>query len=202
MLAMGFVAGFLTWLFFYSTQSPFGSKTNTYKFFKLLDKQFKMGRIKNKTCVITLAESFSREKTETYNFIHLLEDYLRYLVESDDSETRYDEEKYNIIKKILDEENEKKPFAEVPVEERRILQVLKKRIGGDIGVDDLLLDLGGMIISRNSENIKLIRINKWSVRFAVLGLIATILFGLLNTEIARNIIEQLISNFFIKDNLG
>lgn len=160
----------------------FGGKSSaSEKFFKLLDKKFDLELVNDKSDVIILAESFTRGKLASYSFAPLLEDYLEYLIIN--SENNIEESKiqkrYVKVKQMLDRENEEKPFANVPDEERRLLLSLKNSIKNNDteSTNEVFEDLKLLIATRAKTHIFNKRINIWSIPLAIFGLLASLYFG-------------------------
>ncbi|MCK5332648.1 hypothetical protein KAJ41_02180 [Candidatus Parcubacteria bacterium] len=147
-----------------------------------------------------MADSFRRNIVSAYKFIPLLEDYLRYLIRRPEEKTLPKDEiifRYNTIKKMIDEENLEKPFADMPDEERRLLRSLNNSIrNGNIEIaNEDLDDLRILICARNKIYTKNIKLTKRSVPLAIFGLIATIFFGFMsvkNNNIDYNEVQKII----------
>ncbi|MBI4121169.1 MAG: hypothetical protein HY457_02865 [Parcubacteria group bacterium] len=184
---VGLILAFLGLLYFvfilFFDKTPFGSDLTTENFFKLLDKKFDLNLVKDKTDVINLAESFSRKEWARYSLAPLLEDYLRHLIELnvDELEKEKTQLRYDTVKKMLNAENEERPFGDIPDEERRLLQSLRISIGNNDQqvTESSLEDLRILIATRNKIYAKSQKINWWSVPLAIAGLVVSMVFGVM-----------------------
>lgn len=163
------------------------------KVFQTIDKKLDAGLIENKKDVEIILNSFTRENEESYILSVVLEDYLNYKLQ--ESETLNKEKlriQYDLFKKIIEEENKDKPFANLPNEERRLL----------VGINDALKyndldsikfnlnELHSVISTRSGIYEKTSRINKWSVPLAIIGTFFTVLFGVLSIIPNRDLKEM------------
>ncbi|MBI4114329.1 MAG: hypothetical protein HY445_00620 [Candidatus Niyogibacteria bacterium] len=175
------------------------------KFFKLLDKKFDLEIVNDRSDVIILAESFTRGTLTSYSLTSLFEDYLEYLVKN--SENGIDgsqaKERYLKVKQMLDKENEEKPFANVPDEERRLLLSLKNSIkNNDVeSTNGALDDLKLLIATRAKAHIFNKKINIWSIPLAIFGLVASLYFGFVGMKntVDYDRIQEIIGNTLNKD---
>jgi len=85
----------------------------------------------------------------------------------------------NFINQTIKDNETNKPFSEVPILERSYLIDAKAFVeaGKNPEAIDKLVDLGGLIQSKQDMVEKLQKSNKWSVPLAVIGLILTVIFG-------------------------
>ena len=165
----------------YREKTAKGSGTD--KIFKLLDVKFSRGLIKDKEDVSLLINSVCREYEREYSFAPVLEDYLTYLTEKNSSKEESQSDilanYYTLIKNMIQQENEEKPFANIPEEERRLL----KSIEDSVKYDDKdairfnLQELNSVISTRNRIYQRTDRLNRWSIPVAIIGVILTITFG-------------------------
>ena len=177
-------AGFSLFMFIeviFDRKKLSNARSSSDKFFLLLNKKFELNLVKGKTDIVVLADSVAREEEVEYDFIQLLEDYLKHLMK--DSKER-DQQKiinqYSIIKKMIEEEMKEEPFADLPEEERRLLRSLKNSIetskqnlvDADLDSLKLLITTKNRIYSRSEKT------NRWSVPLALFGLLLTIIFGI------------------------
>lgn len=153
-------------------------------FFEQLDKKFTLGLVINKDDITVLADSFRREHLAIYDLNKLLEDYLRYLINmasnsEEDTKKTYIE-RHQIVVKILKEENEQKPYNELPIEERRVFRAINSSVktGEKEETLNALEDLRIIISTKNKIFQQSNTINKFSIPLAVAGLILTIYFGI------------------------
>lgn len=85
----------------------------------------------------------------------------------------------NFINTTIKDNETNKPFSEVPILERGYLIDAKCFIEANKTKEaiDKLVDLGGLIQSKQDMVQKLQKSNKWSVPLAVIGLVLTVVFG-------------------------
>jgi len=79
--------------------------------------------------------------------------------------------------------NEKaNPFTDLPDTERNIINDLStyNKVGEKDSVDRKINELSSVIITRHEQQKKIESLNKWSIPLAVIGLILTIIFGILS----------------------
>lgn len=154
------------------------------RFFEQLDQKFALGLVINKDDIIVLANSFRREHLAFYDINKLLEDYLRYLINQASNATedvkKVYVERHQIVVKILNLENEEKPYNELPAEERRIFRAINSAVktGEKDETLNALEDLRIIISTKNKIFHQSNTINKFSIPLAVVGLIFTIYFGI------------------------
>lgn len=168
-------------------------------FFELLEKKINLELIKDKTDVEILANSIAREYDTGYSLAPLLENFLKFCIEG--KECLLTQEKYEFIKKLIIQENEDKPYSGIPEEERRLLINIRDSIKHS-DTESILFNLDelkSILTTRNKVYEKTIFINKWSVPLSIVGVIFTIVFGLISIKQPINIAktESLIekSNF-------
>jgi hypothetical protein len=159
------------------------------KFFNALDKKFDLDLVMDRSDIIVLKNSVSREAASSYSLGPLLEDYLKYLTvsSSDESDRNKLKSRYDMVKKIVDEENKEKPFADIPEEERRLLRSLKDAVDHNDtqAIHFNLEELRTLISARNKIYARANKINRWSLPIAIIGIITTIFFGYMS--IAKSI---------------
>ena len=152
-----------------------------YKFFKTLDKKFDLEIMKDKNDITILRDSISREFDREYSLAPLLEDYLKYLTAIKTEEVSPDkiQQRYAVIKKIVEEELQEKPFADIPEEEKRLFRSLKDAIShnDNQALEFNLNELSALISQRNKTYVRTEQLNRWSLPLAIVGLITTIIFG-------------------------
>nr|WP_321405384.1 hypothetical protein [uncultured Carboxylicivirga sp.] len=155
---------------------------STDKLFKLLNTNFERELIKSKEDITVLLNSVSREYYKDFSLAPIIEDYIAHLSEKDDKGIL--EKNYELLKEIIRKENEEKPFSNLPNEERRLLMAIDDSVKhNDINsIKFNLNELNAVISTRTKIYNKLIRTNRWSVPIAVIGIILTILFGILSVR--------------------
>lgn len=118
------------------------------------------------------------------NINNLLKQLLVIVIKENDGDGNT--EQTLLLKTKIDEfirENEKtSPFAELPTSERNlltdILGFLEKN--DNVSIQRKVSELSNLIQIRNEQIYKLEKLNKWSMPLAVIGLILTIIFGVLS----------------------
>ena len=115
--------------------------------------------------------------TKTFEnvLVALSSDKFRYKVEPKEDLIKL----VNFINQTIKDNETNKPFSEVPILERSYLIDAKAFVeaGKNPEAIDKLVDLGGLIQSKQDMVEKLQKSNKWSVPLAVIGLILTVIFG-------------------------
>ncbi|MBN2788419.1 MAG: hypothetical protein JXQ69_08885 [Paludibacteraceae bacterium] len=152
---------------------------NKEKLFDEIDKKFKAGLIKSKEDLLIIINSFSRQYNNVYSLGPILEDYITYrLNEKNDVETPV---KYDLLKTIINQENKEKPYENIPDEERRLFLAINDNIKyKDFDVIKFNLHELSMLISTRHKSFKKIaRANKWSIPIAIISLIITVFFGII-----------------------
>jgi hypothetical protein len=154
------------------------------KFFKTLDKKFDMALVNDRSDIIILRDSIAREVDATYSLAPLLEDYLKYLIVSapDGQDNTRIKARYDLVKAIVDEETKEKPFADMPEEERRLLRSLKDAVDHNDkqSITFNLDELSSLISARGRVFSRVNKLNRWSIPLAIIGLVTTILFGIMS----------------------
>jgi len=166
---------FMIFLVFEDYYENWGKK----KFYKLLTVKLKKGLISDKEDILLLLNSVCREYGKDYSIASIPEDYLTYMT---DKKENILEKNYSLIKEIIKVESTEKPFANIPVEERRLL----RNIDDSVKHNDLasikhnLQELSSVISTINRIYQRTSKINQWSIPIAIIGIILTIIFGLTN----------------------
>ena len=162
------------------------------KFFKTLIEGLKSGSILSLNDVVNIYKGIFGYSVEDLNFRYSLSKLLReFLVDiiSKDRKIINDSISDNSIlqwKEMLTEfinQNEKiSPYADLPETERNILTDISVFIEkNDLdSVKRKLLELAAMIQARNDDLNKIRNINRWTVPLSIIGLIFTIIFGILS----------------------
>jgi len=157
------------------------SRAQSNKFFELLDKKFDRGLISDQSDIEILKSSFERDARAVYTLAPLLEDYLVHFTDKGGKQSTGITlpDRYNLIKEINTKENKDKPFADIPEEERRLLIGMRDAIKHDDTESKSynLDELSTVISARTKDYERVLKMNRWAVLLAVLGLIATIAFG-------------------------
>ncbi|MEW6618718.1 MAG: hypothetical protein AB1422_05140 [bacterium] len=157
------------------------TQTGRSKFFESLDKKFDIGFVKDRSDIEILKSAIEREAGAVYSLAPLLEDYLVHLTHKGTQESTDTtlSERYQIIKEIIVQENADKPFADVPEEERQLL--IRIRDGTQHNDKESILfnlnELSSVISVRTKDYERTMKTNRWAVPLAVIGLLASIVFG-------------------------
>ncbi len=74
------------------------------------------------------------------------------------------------------------PFTDLPDTERNIINDIStyNKSGDKESVDRKINELSSVIITRNEQQKKIENLNKWSIPLAVIGLVLTVIFGILS----------------------
>lgn len=167
---------------FYSTANKYLSERDTVSV-----------NAKNLQVIFNSIDRESKGTLSKYGYVSLLEDYLRQII----SDTNEENNKfYDPIFTILESEREQEPYLQLPPEERRILVNLENSVKNN-DTQTALFNLTELnnVLRINNENLeKLRKQNRWSVPLAIVGLIITILFGILTVlrPISYRKIEKLV----------
>ena len=170
------------------------------KLFKLLEKYLSEGGEIDLDFLKYLKSSVEREYQTTISISHILEDFLVHRIEADNKEENsnsYTSE----LKILIENENQVKPFDSLPSEERRLLKGLRDSVDNNVSPEStyyFIDELSTVMAVRGQEYSRAHQTNKWSVPLAIIGLVFTIIFGLVSmfsgpneAEIASNLAKQL-----------
>lgn len=169
-------------------------KSGKDMFFKLLKNNFEHNFINDREDILVLLNSVNREFDCTYSLISVLEDYIVYISKGETKNDNIVKYSYKMIKDIINEENQEKPFSNVPDQEKRILRNINENImNNQIELIKFnLQELSYVITTRNKTYEKADKINKWSLPVAIIGIIVAIIFGLMGLKnIDYNKIEEI-----------
>ena len=159
------------------------TQTGRSKFFESLDKKFDVKLIRDRSDIEMLKSAIEREAGAVYSLAPLLEDYLVHLTDKGGQEPTDTtlSEQYQTIKEIIVQENADKPFVDVPEEERRLLVGMRDAIQHDDkeSMSFNLNELSSVISTRTKDYERVMRTNRWAVPLAVIGLLASVVFGVL-----------------------
>ena len=113
-----------------------------------------------------------------YGYISTLEDYLVHIT-TDDNEKN--DKFYKFIFTALENEKKQEPYSNLPNEERRILVSLEASIKSHETQIALLnlSSLNDVLKMENEHREKIEKQNRWAIPLAIVGLIVTILFGII-----------------------
>ena len=171
------------------------------KLFKLLNSHLSEGGEIDIEFLKYIKSSVEREFDTTVTVSHFLEDFLVHKLQSS-SEGEEDKNKHvDELKSLIKSESQIKPFDSLPSEERRLLKGLRDSIDNNISPEStyyFIDELSTVLSIRSSEYEKSHQTNRWSVPLAVIGLLLTIVFGLMSIfngpseqELAQKIATQI-----------
>jgi len=180
-------------LFTYKREKRGIKNTDKEKFFLALDSKFELNLINGRDDILILLNSIAREFDQLYSIAPILEDYITNhfdIISKEKDVGKYSselKERYTLLKKIISEENQDKPFKSAPDEERRLLVALRDGIQNDDtqSMQFNLDELNSVISARTKIYQRANLLNRWSVPMAILGLIMTILFGILSMTTSK-----------------
>jgi hypothetical protein len=88
----------------------------------------------------------------------------------------------NKITEFINRNEKANPFTDLPDTERNIINDIStyNKVGDKDSVDRKINELSSVIITRHEQQRKIESLNKWSIPLAVIGLILTIIFGILS----------------------
>lgn len=86
------------------------------------------------------------------------------------------------ITEFINRNEKANPFTDLPDTERNIINDIStyNKVGDIESVDRKINELSSVIITRHEQQKKIESLNKWSIPLAVIGLILTIIFGILS----------------------
>ena len=86
------------------------------------------------------------------------------------------------ITEFINRNEKANPFTDLPDTERNIINDIStyNKVGDKDSVDRKINELSSVIITRHEQQKKIESLNKWSIPLAVIGLILTIIFGILS----------------------
>lgn len=88
----------------------------------------------------------------------------------------------NTITEFIKENEKTNPYTDLPDNERNIINDISSynRLGDKEAVNRKIHELSSVIITRYEQQKKIERLNKWSIPLAVIGVILTVIFGILS----------------------
>jgi hypothetical protein len=121
----------------------------------------------------------SNGKLFNYGFINVLEDYSVYLLTT---ETEKDNNNFYLIVNLINEELKGEPFNQLKSEQKRILLNLQNSLKTQDVKNGMynLNELNDVLRIQNENIEKLERQNAWSIPLAIIGVILTLLFGIIS----------------------
>lgn len=120
----------------------------------------------------------ANDKLFDYGFINILEDYLVHIFTNKD---KYNKEKYVFVTNLLKNELKQEPYSQLPNDQRRILKNLENAIQKSDSTSAIynLTELNDVLLNTNNEIRNLERESKWTLPLGIVGLVLTILFGIM-----------------------
>lgn len=158
-------------------------KAGNQAIYDIIDNKFSAGLIKDKEDIQIIINSVSRAEGEIYSVAPILEDYYtNRLAESSNLDETEKTARHSLLKDIIKNENEQKPFSGIPDEERRILINMKDALSNkdNQAIEFNISELNSVLTTRNKMFENMSKLNRWSVPLAVSGVFFTILFGILS----------------------
>lgn len=154
--------------------------------FEILTERLKLGRLNEEVDAVSTFNSQNFSALE-YSVTQMLDDFYAYLVlqaskEPDDHNhpiSRLIQEKGHIVEQLIKLGSREKPFSELPEQERFILKSINnsaETVQCQSIIDDLN-DLNRILVSKNRSLRTATIINWISVSLAILGLVASVIFG-------------------------
>ncbi|UTV28958.1 hypothetical protein [Photobacterium atrarenae] len=170
------------------------------KLFKLLNSHLDAGHDIDLEFLKYVKSSVEREFETNIAISHLLEDFLVHKLNAQ-SESKHNIDYISKLKLLIEAEKQVKPFDSLPSEERRLLKGLKDSIEAKEATEStnyFIDELSTVLSVRSSEHQRTHQTNKWSVPLAIIGLVFTIVFGVMSIfsgpnedAVASKIIERI-----------
>ena len=121
----------------------------------------------------------SNGKLFNYGFVNVLEDYSVNLLTA---KTKEDNENFSLIVNLINEELKGEPFNQLKPEQKRILLNLQNSLKTqDIKNGIYNLNELNDVLRIQNENIEKLEIqNAWSIPLAIIGVVLTLIFGIIS----------------------
>jgi len=121
----------------------------------------------------------SNGKLFNYGFINVLEDYSVNLLTA---ETKKDNKNFNLIVNLINEELKGEPFNQLKSEQKRILLNLQNSLKTQDFKNGMynLNEMNDVLRIQNENIEKLERQNAWSIPLAIIGVVLTLIFGIIS----------------------
>ncbi len=86
------------------------------------------------------------------------------------------------ITNFIKENETTNPYTDLPDTERSIINDLSafNKLGDQNSINRKLSELSSVIITRHEQQKKIENLNKWSIPLAIIGMVLTIIFGILS----------------------
>ncbi len=158
------------------------------RFFKALDAGFTSGSLESLNDVVNIYKGVAGMSSEDLEYRTGLSRRLReYLVQVIERGTGEDGKpvqapKASIISRLIAENDTASPHADLPDLERSIISDISEYLkSGNVGaVERKVEELSSAIQARENDLSRIRNTNRWSVPLAAVGLVLTVLFGLLS----------------------
>lgn len=152
------------------------------KFFNAADSIKTLGDNNEKEVIKMLFNSLNRETNGAlamYGFANILEDYAIHIKSNDKTDNG---KTYKVLTDIIDDEKKQEPYSQLPSVQRRTLRNLEDAVKSNNAelASYNLNELNSILTLTNNENQELKRQNSWSIPLAIIGLIITLVFGLIS----------------------
>lgn len=173
-------------------------RSNSKAFYRVLKSGLKANTINSLSDVVNLYRGVSGESLEDLSYHRdlgiLLRKFLVDLVSrkfvngKDDSDLNIDFNDDELISDwksridtYINQIDEISPYADLPDAERNLLNDISSSIDADEvkRINSKLLELAGLIKSKNNDLIYSKRVNRWTVPLTVIGVILTLFFGVI-----------------------
>ncbi|WCC41442.1 hypothetical protein PJJ26_08055 [Tenacibaculum finnmarkense] len=158
-------------------------------FFNILLKGLEKDTIKTHKDLINVYKGSTDLSTEDLSYRYGLNRWLRELlakVIGENSDLKFDKNQTEIIvsrlTEFIDNNEEVSPFSDLPDSERNMLSDITSFVnnGDKNSANRKIKELGSVIQTRTEEQRKIEGQNRWAIPLAIVGVILTVVFGLLS----------------------
>ena len=159
------------------------------EFFKVLIKGLENATVKTHKDLINVYRGATNLSTEDLTYRYGLNKWLRELltkVIGEKNELEYNKENTSdLVEKItsfIDKNEEASPFSDLPDTERNMLSDISEFIksNNQDAANRKIKELSSVIQTRTEEQKKIEGQNKWAIPVAIIGVVLTVVFGLLS----------------------
>lgn len=157
------------------------------RFFKALDAGFETGAITSLDDVVNLYKGIKGLTSEDLAYrsglSNRLRQYFVQVIENEMSDLNVDGTQLkDLIARFVDDNDTESPYADLPDLERNILADISTylEIGNVAALQRKVEELSSAIQARANDFTRIEAINRWSVPLAAIGLVLTVLFGILS----------------------
>jgi hypothetical protein len=191
---IGLVTSIVTVLYAFTvkkllTRNRVKRESRKENFFKVLLKGIENGTVNNHKGLINIYKGSTNLSTEDLSYRYGLNKWLRELltkVIGENSEMEFNKEKTQEtvvqLTEFIDNNEEISPFSDLPDSERNMLSDLMAFIKNDDknSANRKIKELGNVIQTRTEEQKKIEGQNKWAIPLAIVGVILTVIFGIIS----------------------